>query len=82
LRREVIPSKDLLSYDDKYNSESGKSKGMASTKRKVPADLPKEIEEKIQTFAKLAYQTLDCNGLARIDFMFNEKTKQIVNTGS
>ena len=75
---EVFPSKDLLSYDDKYNSESGKSKGMASTKRKVPADLPKEIEGKIQTLAKLAYQTLDCAGLARIDFMFNEKTKQIV----
>ena len=70
---EVFPSKDLLSYDDKYKSENSKSKGMASAKRKVPADLPREIEEKIQELARTAYQALDCSGLARIDFMFNEK---------
>lgn len=75
---EVIPSKDLLSYDDKYNSENGKSKGMASTSRKVPADLPKEVEEKIRTFAKLAFETLDCTGLVRIDFMINEKENKII----
>ena len=75
---EVIPSKDLLSYDDKYNSENGKSKGMASTSRKIPANLPKEIEEKIQTLAKLAFQTLDCAGLVRIDFMISEKERKII----
>jgi D-alanine-D-alanine ligase len=75
---EVIPSKDLLSYDDKYNSENGKSKGMASTSRKVPADLPKEIEGRILTFAKLAFEVLDCAGLVRIDFMINEKENTII----
>jgi D-alanine-D-alanine ligase len=75
---EVIPSKDLLSYDDKYNSENGKSKGMASTSRKVPADLPKEIEERILTFAKRAFEVLDCAGLVRIDFMINEKENKII----
>jgi D-alanine-D-alanine ligase len=75
---EVFPSKDLLSYDDKYNSENGKTKGMASTSRKIPADLTPEIEAKIQSMAKLAYQALDCAGLARIDFMFNEKTNEII----
>ena len=75
---EVFPSKDLLSYDDKYKSENSKSKGMASARRKIPADLPKEIEMKIQSMAKLAYQTLDCTGLARIDFMINEKKNQII----
>jgi len=34
--------------------------------------------DKIQEMAKLAYQTLDCNGLVRIDFMFNEMTNQII----
>jgi len=75
---EVIPSKDLLSYDDKYKSENSKSKGMASTTRKIPASLPKEVEAKIQSMAKLAYETLDCSGLARIDFMFNEKKNQVI----
>jgi len=75
---EVFPSKDLLSYDDKYNSENGKAKGMASASRKIPADLPKEVQAKIESMAKLAYETLDCAGLARIDFMFNEKNNQII----
>lgn len=75
---EVIPSRDLLSYDDKYNSENGKSKGMASTTRKIPAELTKETEEKIQAFAKLAFETLDCTGLVRIDFMVNEKENKII----
>jgi D-alanine-D-alanine ligase len=75
---EVFPSKDLLSYDDKYNSESSKAKGMASAMRKIPANLKPEVEEKIKSMAKLAYQTLDCAGLARIDFMFNEKKNQII----
>jgi len=46
----------LLSYDDKYNSENGKTKGMASATRKIPADLNPEIEKKIQLMAKLAYE--------------------------
>ena len=75
---EVFPSKDLLSYADKYNSENSKDKGMASAKRKIPAELPKVVEEKIQTYAKLAYEMLDCAGLARIDFMFNENKNQII----
>lgn len=75
---EVFPTKDLLSYDDKYKSESGKTKGMASASRKIPADLSKETETKIQSMAKLAYETLDCTGLARIDFMFNEKNNEII----
>ena len=75
---EVFPSKDLLSYDDKYNSENGKAKGMASAARKIPASLKPEIEEKIQSMAKLAYETLNCSGLARIDFMYNEKKNQII----
>jgi D-alanine-D-alanine ligase len=75
---EVFLSKDLLSYDDKYNSENGNAKGMASASRKIPADLNPEIERKIQLIAKLTYQILDCSGLARIDFMYNEKKNQII----
>lgn len=75
---EVFPSKDLLNYDDKYKSGNSKAKGMASASRKIPADLNTEVEEKIQSMAKLAYETLDCSGLARIDFMVNEKKDQII----
>jgi D-alanine-D-alanine ligase len=75
---EVFPSKDLLSYDDKYNSENSKAKGMASASRKIPAELPPEMQVKIQSMAKLAYQTLDCCGLARIDFMYDAKRNQII----
>jgi D-alanine-D-alanine ligase len=75
---EVFPSKDLLSYDDKYNSENGKAKGMTSATRKIPADLTPEITAKIESLAKLSFQTLDCSGLTRIDFMYSAKKNEII----
>jgi len=44
--RGSFPIKDLLSYDDKYKSENSKSKGMASAKRKVPADFQEKLKRK------------------------------------
>ena len=55
--------------------EMAKRKG---SKKPNPVRYGSEIEEKIQTFAKLAFETLDCAGLVRIDFMINEKEKKII----
>lgn len=74
---EVFSTGELLSFDDKYTS-GGKSSGMASTKRQIPAKLEKEIEKKIQDIAKKAYRAVDCFGLARIDFRVKEKTNEVV----
>lgn len=78
---EVFSTSSLLSYEDKYlGSESktgGKSQGMASTKRQIPAKLPKEITEKIQKIAKHVFECLNASGVSRIDFLYQEKTNSI-----
>ncbi|OJU14436.1 MAG: D-alanine--D-alanine ligase [Clostridiales bacterium 43-6] len=67
---EPIMSDEILSYKDKYVSE-GKSKGMTSLKRKIPADIPKEKEEEIKRYACETFRTLGCNGVVRIDFLMD-----------
>jgi D-alanine-D-alanine ligase len=77
---EVFHTKDLLSYEDKYvgNAKIPKSKGMASASRQVPAKLLKEVEEKIQRLAKKVFDITDGSGVSRIDFLYNEKSKQVI----
>lgn len=65
---------DILSFDQKY---VGGSKGMASLKRKIPAEISKEQEETIRTLAVDAFRYLDCNGVTRIDFMIDIETDKI-----
>ena len=71
---EPLHTKDILSYEDKYmsNSKSGGSKGMASVSRKIPADLTAEKREEVRELAVKAFKNLGCNGVARIDFMIDE----------
>ncbi len=75
---EPINADEILSYQDKYMSgEKNGSKGMSSTKRKLPADISKEIREKIQGYAVDAFKVLGCNGVVRIDFLMNSKTNEV-----
>ena len=58
-------------------AKSGGSKGMATLKRKIPADITPEQKEKIQTMAVQAFQCLGCSGVSRIDFMMDTKSGEI-----
>jgi D-alanine-D-alanine ligase len=71
-------SAEILSYSDKYlgNSKTKQSggKGMAGLKRKIPAEISPDLREKIRTTAVAAFRYLDCNGVARIDFLLDGET--------
>ena len=79
---EPISSDEILSYEDKYLSgeKSSGSKGMSSTKRKLPADIPADMKAEIQRLAVKTFQALNCNGVSRIDFMLDvDENKVWVN---
>ena len=78
---EPIGSDEILSYEDKYISNGTKSgsKGMSSLKRKLPADLTKEMKEEIQELAVKTFKALGCNGVSRIDFIIENNEKVYVN---
>ncbi|MDR2894036.1 MAG: D-alanine--D-alanine ligase [Alistipes sp.] len=58
------------------------SEGMASVKRRIPADLPTETADEIRRLASETFRVLDCSGVARVDFILDEgggKTQIYVN---
>ena len=72
-----VGNDEILSYEDKYIGGSKSSKGMASTKRIIPADISEEQTKKIQELAVKAFKALGCSGVARIDFMIDNDTGEI-----
>lgn len=73
---EPLNATDILSYEDKYmgggkSAKAGGSKGMASLSRRIPADIPEALRDKVRTMAVEAFRAIGGNGVARIDFMLD-----------
>ena len=67
---EVVKQDEILSYDNKYSGQ-GKSKGMLSTSRKLPAELSDEQAEEVRAMAMDAFRALNAAGVVRIDFLMH-----------
>ena len=65
---EIISKKDFFDYEAKY------VKGMSD--EITPAQVDEKIAEKIRTNAAKIYQILNCRGVVRIDFIYNEVNEQ------
>lgn len=86
---EPIGSDEILSYQDKYASgsksakstnqvdQSGAKQGMASLKRKLPAEISEEMKKQIQDLACETFRVLGCNGVSRIDFLVDMDTSEV-----
>ena len=74
---EVFHKGDFLTYEDKYKGGSGQSQGMASTKREIPAKLSPEAKKLINYTAKKVFNSLNCFGLARVDFLIKENPLEV-----
>ena len=53
------------------------SQGMATLKRKIPAEITDEQRDTIRKMAVDAFKCLGCNGVSRIDFMMNTESGEI-----
>lgn len=62
---------DLLSFMDKYLQNGGGAKGMASLKRVLPAPIEPELRERIKKLSIDIFNSMDCKGVVRIDYMFD-----------
>ncbi len=76
---EPVSSHEILDFSDKYlnNADSAKSAGMSSLKRRLPAELPEGMTERVQELAVRTFQALGCGGVARIDFLNNRETGEL-----
>ena len=67
---EIITGADFYTYDDKYID------GVSRTE--IPAKISEEQMIKIKELAKIAYKSLGCCGFARVDFMLDKDTDEIL----
>ncbi len=75
---EPVAADGFLSYDIKYKEGAkGKSEGMASTKRIIPAELPDDVTLKIQNLCVDTFKALGCAGVSRVDCMIDGETNEI-----
>lgn len=65
---EIISKKDFFDFEAKY--VAGMSEEI------TPAVVDEVIAEKSRSAAKTAYQLLDCRGVVRIDFIYNEAEQE------
>ena len=75
---------ELLTFEDKYmgNGKKGaqkgtKSTGMNTSEFEVPAKISEEMTNKIYEISKQVFKILNLKGVCRIDYLVNEKTKDI-----
>jgi D-alanine-D-alanine ligase len=61
---EVVPGAEFYDYDDKYTTDAADLR--------VPADLPADAVAEVQRIAVEAYKALRVDGMARVDFFYEE----------
>ncbi|NNM58307.1 MAG: D-alanine--D-alanine ligase [Legionellales bacterium] len=69
---EIIPHAEFYTYDAKYNDPNG-------AEVVTVADLPPEMSKKVQALAIKIFQTLDCDGMARVDFFLKKDGTLLFN---
>lgn len=66
---EIIPSKEFYDYEDKYLLDKAQCV--------VPADLPEPTTAELRKIAVEAYQAIQCEGMARVDFLLEGSTNKL-----
>lgn len=74
---EPIKSGEILSYTDKYMGGSKGAKGMQASQKRIPADLPAEVTERIQFLAGETFRVLSCHGVSRVDVIMDKDNGEI-----
>jgi D-alanine-D-alanine ligase len=63
---EILPSQEFYDYDDKYLLDKARTQ--------LPADLTGEQTEEMRRLAVACYQAVECEGMARVDFLLEAAT--------
>ncbi len=66
---EVFPSREFYDYEDKYLLDQAKFQ--------LPADLPAEKTAELRRMAVACYQAVECEGMARVDFLLERTTGRL-----
>ena len=66
---EILPSRDFYDYDDKYLLDKAQTV--------IPANLSGAQIAEVQRLAVQCYQAVECEGMARVDFLLENATNRL-----
>jgi D-alanine-D-alanine ligase len=66
---EILPSREFYDYDDKYLLDQAQTV--------IPADLSPEQTAEMQRLAVECYRAVECEGMARVDFLMETSTGKL-----
>jgi len=67
---EVIPGHEFYDFEAKYLDES--------LKLEIPAQVPEAVTAQVRELSRRAFLALGCEGLARVDFFYEEATGRVL----
>lgn len=82
---QVMGKDEILSFNDKYigsgakkgiAGKMGASKGMLSSDRVIPAEIPEKLTNDIMETSKKVFKALGASGCVRIDYLYDKKAKK------
>lgn len=68
---------ELFDFTDKYLSGGKSSSGVNNAYSEIPANISDELTKKIKAVGARVYEVLGCTGIARVDFLVNDSTKEM-----
>lgn len=71
---EIVCANDFFDYDAKYEAES--------TQEITPARIPEAMYQKVQRTAEQVYDTLNCAGFVRVDFILQHNEPCIIEVNT
>jgi D-alanine-D-alanine ligase len=66
---EILPSREFYDYEDKYLLDQARFE--------LPAQLPPEKTEELRRLAVECYRAVECEGMARVDFLLENVTGKL-----
>ena len=66
---ELLPSREFYDYEDKYLLDEAQFR--------VPAELTEEQTERVRALAVACYRAVECEGMARVDFLLERSTGEL-----
>ena len=67
---EVVPGHEFYDFEAKYLDEA--------LKLEIPAPVPDAVRSEVRELSLRAFQALDCEGFARVDFFYEEATGRVL----
>lgn len=86
LEEPLFKTEDFFDFETKYMHQGKGGKGGAKTEgakrgaqgySRIPADFPKPLYEEAEAVAIAGFKAAGCSGIARVDILINEKTKDV-----